>query len=636
MSVYPQALAVAIEAAQVAGALLRQEFYRPGGPRGHGAHADIDAEAEHLIRGRLLAAFPWNYLGEELQRTDNNDPHHLWLIDPNDGTSAYLKGWRGSAVSIAALRDGVPVLGVVYAYAYPDGKGDLLAWAEGCPLTRNGVELKTDLSTVPLSGIVFLSQDADNSAAANTSLVQPARYIALPSIAYRLARVAAGDGVAAVSLSFPCCWDYAAGHALLRAAGGVLVNGHGEEVKYAADGSSSCRECFGGSPAAVRELCGRDWQSALGFSAAPTSPFALVRPQRGRVCTDDGRLSRAQGCLLGQLAGDALGGLVEFMSLSMIEDVYPNGCRDMKDGGSWDNLAGQPTDDSEMALTLARVLVHTGRYDRGAVLDGYVRWWVDPHTWDRGGTIRKALSGAAQGATTEERLRLDEQHADPGRPTNGSLMRISPLGIFAAGPLLLPSPPSPGGEGNKRGPEQAAEWARQDSSLTHPNPLCRDSCAVYVAAIASAIANGGSPEDCYRAALAEADRSAVQPEVRAALEAARAFPPGDYQTNQGYVLIALQNAFYQLLHARSLEDGIIDTVMSGGDTDTTAAIAGALLGAVHCRPAVPQRWLSALLSCRPLPGTPTTHPRTPEYWPVDALELAEALLCAGTAAEAQG
>jgi ADP-ribosylglycohydrolase/fructose-1,6-bisphosphatase/inositol monophosphatase family enzyme len=614
MSVYAQALAVAIEAAQAAGAVLRQEFYRPGGPRGHGAHADIDAEAEHLIRGRLLAAFPWNYLGEELQHTANNDPHHRWLVDPNDGTSAYLKGWRGSAVSIAALRDGVPVLGVVYAYCYPDGKGDLFAWAEGCPLTRNGVELKSDLCAAALSGVVFLSQDADDNAAANSALVHPARYIALPSIAYRLARVAAGDGVAAVSLSFPCCWDYAAGHALLRAAGGILVNGHGEEVKYAADGSSSCRECFGGSPAAVRELCRRDWLSALDSSTPAAPPFALVKPQRGRVCTDDGRLSRAQGCLLGQLAGDALGGLVEFTPLETIRARYPDGCRDLKDGGSWDNLAGQPTDDSEMALTLARVMVHTGRYDRGAVLDGYVRWWVDPHTWDRGGTIRIALSNAARGATTEERLRLDEQYADPDRPTNGSLMRISPLGIFAAGRS-----------------EQAAEWARQDSSLTHPNPLSRDSCAVYVAAIASAIANGGSPEDCFRAALAEAERSSVQPEVRAVLEAARAFPPSDYRTNQGYVLIALQNAFYQLLHARSLEDGIIDTVMRGGDTDTTSAIAGALLGAAHGRPAMPERWLRALLSCRPLSGTPTAHPRTPEYWPVDALELAEALLCAGAA-----
>jgi ADP-ribosylglycohydrolase len=103
----------------------------------------------------------------------------------------------------------------------------------------------------------------------------------------------------------------------------------------------------------------------------------------------------------------------------------------------------------------------------------------------------------------------------------------------------------------------------------------------------------------------------------------------------GWVLIALQNAFYQLLHAPNVEEGVVDTVMRGGDTDTTAAIAGALLGAVHGLQGVPQRWVDTLLSCRPQPGTATAHPRPPEFWPVDALELAEALLAAGgTASEA--
>src|SRR5262249_50809711 len=150
--------------------------------------------------------------------------------------------------------------------------------------------------------------------------------------------------------------------------------------------------------------------------------------------------------------------------------------------------------------------------------------------------------------------------------SNGSLMRVSPLGVFGAGR-----------------PAEAAEWARQGSSLTHPNPLCRDSGAVYVAAIAPAVGAGGAPEACYRAALAEAERSSAHPDVRAVLAAARDAAPDDYRTDQGYVLIALQNAFYRLLHSDSLEEGVVDTVMRGGDTDTTAAIAGALLGAVHGR-----------------------------------------------------
>ena len=61
----------------------------------------------------------------------------------------------------------------------------------------------------------------------------------MPSIAYRLALVAAGEGVAAVSLNGPVGWDYAAGHALVSAAGGVLLDQRGAKVTYGRDGSSS-------------------------------------------------------------------------------------------------------------------------------------------------------------------------------------------------------------------------------------------------------------------------------------------------------------------------------------------------------------------------------------------------------------
>jgi ADP-ribosylglycohydrolase len=346
----------------------------------------------------------------------------------------------------------------------------------------------------------------------------------------------------------------------------------------------------------------------------PLEPFLQAARQAGAV-TDLGVLSRAQGCLLGQLAGDSLGGLVEFRDLDSIKAEYPNGVRDLARGGTFGNLAGQPTDDSELALMLARTLVRLGRYDRGLVLYAYLHWW--PYAWDRGNTIRQALGAAAGGATTEERLHLAGGHASKTSQSNGSLMRISPLGIFGAGR-----------------PAEAAAWAREDSRLTHPHPVCQDACAVFVAAVAQAVGHGGGAEAAYRAAQDEAGRSGVQPAVRDALAQARHAPPADYQTMQGFVLIALQNAFWQLWHAPSLEEGVVDTVMRGGDTDTTAAIAGALLGAVHSRDAVPSRWQSTLLACRPTKESGTRHPMPREFWPTDALELAEALLLAGRASRA--
>src|SRR5207244_9711478 len=124
---------------------------------------------EGLIRGRLLEAFPWGYRGEETGYAGADGPH-LWLVDPNDGTASFLRGMRGSAVSIAALRDGVPVLGVVCAFAYPDDRGDLIAWAEGCPLSRNDRPVPpSDLASQALDSpgaVVIAPANADKNAAA--------------------------------------------------------------------------------------------------------------------------------------------------------------------------------------------------------------------------------------------------------------------------------------------------------------------------------------------------------------------------------------------------------------------------------------------------------------------------------------
>lgn len=618
-------LGAAVEAAQEAGKLLRAEFHRPGGPRGSGGHAEVDEQAEWVTREKILAAFPAAYRGEETGTAGGGDSEHIWLVDPNDGTSAYLKGWRGSAVSIALVRQGTLVLGVVYAPTYPDDNGDLFAWAEGCgPVTRNGKPVTANLADKDLNGsddvpaIVVVSQDGDRNPAANAACVAPARFIAMPSIAYRLALVAAGEGVAAVSLNGPGAWDYAGGHALLVGAGGTLIDQDGKPISYGPRGESHSQWCFGGAPAAVEALYRRNWGSVFRSSAKSASPYALVRPERGVAVPDPGQLSRAQGCLLGQLAGDSLGGLVEFSSAAKIKSKYPTGLRELMDGGHWGILAGQPTDDSEMALMLARSIVQNNGYDPAAALDAYLHWYSSP-PFDIGGTTSAALSGARHGKTPQERLKGAKQHANTSSQANGSLMRISPLGIFGAG-----------------NPAAAADWARADSSLTHPHQVCRDACAVFVAAVATAIASVRSAEECYQAALDEARRSSAAAPVVEALREATDRPPEDYQKQQGWVLVALQNAFYQLLHAPTLEEAVVQTVMAGGDTDTNAAIAGALLGAVHSREAIPPRWLRSILSCRPLPKSGTSHPRPIEFWPVDALRLAERLLVLASKANAVG
>jgi len=290
--------------------------------------------------------------------------------------------------------------------------------------------------------------------------------------------------------------------------------------------------------------------------------------------------------------------------------------RELDDGGNWDTLAGQPTDDSELALALARSILQVGRYDPEAAVRAYA-FWYRSNPFDIGGTIHTALLAA-----TKERIAAGtaaaaaRQSADRSSQANGALMRISPLGIW----------------GYARAPEELAGCARADSQLTHPHPVCREVAAAYVMAIAHAIFRGDGPQAAYEAALAWARAQGREAAVRQALERAPRQPPADYQTaRRGWVLVAFQNAFCQLLHAPDLEEGVVRTVMAGGDTDTNAAVAGALLGAVHGRAAIPLQWRQMVLSCRPIQGLGhVRHPRPRAFWPVDALELAERLLLAGS------
>ncbi len=595
---YDPELTTATEAALSAGSVLRDEFNRQGGPRGTSHHAELDQIAEELILRRIDRTFPEDgFFGEELGRARicSSGEERYWVVDPNDGTSAFMSGFRGAAVSIALLEKSKPVLGVVYAYNFPDDNGDLIAWTKGGPVLRNGRMVVRTWPDEPSSNCtVLLSHHADHNAEANARLVYPMRYRAMPSIAYRLALVAAGEGDAAVSLNSPEFWDLAGGHAILMGAGGDLYDERGRPVRYSADLSFSFSfRVFGGCKALVDHLEKQDWSEV--FNRPETrSPYSLTWPKSSGESPDAGLLSRAQGCLLGQLAGDALGSLVEFKRPEWIKVRYPKGLRELADGGTFNTIAGQPTDDSEMAPLLARTLITQVTYDAEEARKAYV-FWLHSGPFDCGMTVAGGLRGLP----------------NPDSQANGALMRVSPLGIFGTNFDL----------------SQVWEWAWRDAALTHPHLVCLQANGLFTVAIAHTIRTGSKPKEVYNFVLDRARDTDVDDSLMDAITRAASDPPPGYVHKQGWVLIAFWNALWQLLHAPNFEEGVVDTVMRGGDTDTNAAICGALLGAVYGREAVPARWTDRILACRPIEGLPDVHQPRPEcFWPVDALILAEKLL----------
>ncbi len=290
-------LPAVIEAAYHAGAMLAAEFVRPDGPRfSDHVTAPIDVEMEMYLRDRLVSLFPARFVGEEAGVLAAEANGFCWVVDPHDGTRAFLEGKRGSAVSVALLRDGIPVLGVVYAPLSPDRGQDMIAWAEGTAgITRNGALVPVDLRARELTvdDVVFLNHGVWQRPIWNSAAVAPGRFMPLPSIAYRLARVAVGDGLATVTLRPVNAHDVAAGHALLLAAGGVLTAEDGVPVVYDTDGQSRPFACIGGAPRVVDTLRTGQWRGSTEDRREPRVMLSWPR------AIPEEKVDRAVGCLLG-------------------------------------------------------------------------------------------------------------------------------------------------------------------------------------------------------------------------------------------------------------------------------------------------------------------------------------------------
>ncbi|WP_270939262.1 ADP-ribosylglycohydrolase family protein, partial [Falsiroseomonas oryzae] len=355
-------------------------------------------------------------------------------------------------------------------------------------------------------------------------------------------------------------------------------------------------DVVGGTPGAAEALAARDWSGVREGPLPPRVTLGWPRPQAGVA------LDRAVGCLLGQVIGDALGALVEFEDPARIARRYPLGVRDLADGGTWNTFAGQPTDDSELALALARRLAISAAFDIEGLAEDYAAW-VAGGPFDIGSTTRRGL-GAAAVAPNGRKAAAAMTAASAESQANGALMRVSPAGIWA------------------RSVAEAAEVARMDARLSHPHPVCQDASAAFAAAIWTGIA-GGTPAEMMACARAEAGEAAVCDALDAAA-AGRGVE--DFLSSQGWVLVAFRNAVFHLLHTADAEAALVATVGAGGDTDTNAAICGALLGAAAGRAAFPRRWVMRVLACRPLRSLGARQPRPATYWPDDLPDLAEALL----------
>src|SRR5262245_35245974 len=251
-----------IAAVEAEGEKLAEEFHLPQGPRGSRGSAPVDREIEERLREKLQKLMPATFAGEETGTTPGSEKGWTWLVDPQDGTSEFLSGRRGSSVSVALLRGGEPVLGVVHAPLSPDRGRDTIGWAEGATsIVRNGEKVAVSLAARRLAPGEVVLATASSALRPQTwsAAAAPARYVAVPSIAYRMARVAAGDGIATVSTHAVNEYDIAAGMALLRAAEGVALDVSGRPIQLAGKADSRVSGLYAGAPEAAARLAQFDF-----------------------------------------------------------------------------------------------------------------------------------------------------------------------------------------------------------------------------------------------------------------------------------------------------------------------------------------------------------------------------------------
>lgn len=344
---------------------------------------------------------------------------------------------------------------------------------------------------------------------------------------------------------------------------------------------------------------------------------------------DENQKDRARGTLLGQFAGDSLGALVEFRSAeSIFLQEGADGLQELKDGGCWSIMAGQPTDDSEMALALTHTLIKDdGLFNITNIAQAYVDWGRSG-PFDIGGTTIRSLGllnmTLSMMSGNDEILTLLEDKGPQESQANGALMRVSPLGIFASAP------------------RDAFMYGLFDARLTHPNLIPVVASGAFAALLHSLIRTGDREvafdelkqilEDpshllyCMSRHEKKEKEMAIKVVSSWIREARQGMRP-NFNHHIGWVRIAFMNAIYQLEYATSAKEGIRETVLKGGDTDTNAAIAGALLGAYYGASTFPDQWVASILNCEPSAAEPRTkHPRPQEYWPNKAFDLADQLL----------
>jgi ADP-ribosyl-[dinitrogen reductase] hydrolase len=238
--------------------------------------------------------------------------------------------------------------------------------------------------------------------------------------------------------------------------------------------------------------------------------------------------------------------------------------REMSGGGPFHRRRGHTTDDTLLALAIARSIIARKGFSPADVLDRLLHAYLqDPEFF--GPTSSAFFSLLLTGEPPEDAVRI--VHARQGSRSNGSVMRGIPLGIYFRDAVVV------------------REVSIVCSELTHFDPVAGESSA-FLNVMVSEMCRGRSRDRAFRVALVTCRNK----EVGAML--------GKYWEREPEpsldALLAAHCALSIFMEAPGFEETVVQAINRGGDADTIGAVAGGLAGACWGMQAIPLTWMEDL------------------------------------------
>ncbi|WP_347051063.1 ADP-ribosylglycohydrolase family protein [Flavobacterium olei] len=286
--------------------------------------------------------------------------------------------------------------------------------------------------------------------------------------------------------------------------------------------------------------------------------------------------------LLGVAIGDALGVPVEFKTR---DNLKQNPVTDMLEFMCWNQPRGTFSDDSSLAFCTAESLCRG--FDIEDMAQTFVKWMVEGYwgahykVFDIGGTTKHSLLRVVKGESAEFSGNFFDE--DNG---NGSLMRILPLVFYLQ---------------KEKDIEIIYRKVKAVSSITHAHFRSVFACFIYVLYCLEILKDKDKFEAYkdMKVVLSKflEDKKYNPAEIQLfdrILKYDMLYVESEIQSS-GYVLHSLEASFWCFLNADSYEETVLRAVNLGGDTDTTAAIAGGLAGIYYGLDNIPEKWIEHLV-----------------------------------------